>query len=178
MKKENKIIQQILDRINDELEKCPKYILEFGVFEGSSKDLRNKERRKGKVRTRLNTESGLTNGQIMFIMEQGSLTRNIPARPILELTRKYALENLIPKAEQELITIWLTEGKSGKKKIQEIVDKLAMRIEAYVKTNVRRKNFDIAPNALSTIEKKGSDIPLLDTGQLVNSIQCRARRIN
>ena len=176
--KRKEVINKIINNINKRLEDCPQYVLEFGVFAGTEKDKRAKERIKGKIRTKVDTETGLTNAEIMFIMENGSPLRNVPARPVLDITRKYALESLVPDVEEQIINIWLTNDKqTALAKIQDVVDALALRIEAYVKTGIRRKQFDLAPNALSTIEAKGSDIPLLNTGQLANSITCVARRI-
>lgn len=169
-------LEKILNqKLNEILDKIPTYVLEFGVFAGSEKNKRNPI--KGKKKTNIDTSKGLTNGEIMFIMEEGSLINHIPPRPVLRLSREYAIENLVPSVEEKLIQIWLTYGKEGEPMMRKEVDKLALKIEAYVKTGIRRRQFDIAPNALSTIEKKGSDIPLLDTGQLANSIQCRVKRI-
>ena len=167
----NKIQKAIEDAINKRLEGIPTYILEFGVFAGTEKDKRKSEPSKGKKKTKVDTEKGLTNAEIMFIMENGSPANHVPSRPVLKLTKEYALSTFVPDAEKQIIKMWLNGATV--EDIDKEVGKLALRIEAYVKTGIRRRKFDLMPNALSTIEAKGSDIPLFDTGQLVKSIQCR-----
>ena len=174
-KKNNFDLEKIVEeKINYILKDIPSYILEVGVFAGTEKDVREKERLKGKVKTKTNTEAGLTNAQIMFIMENGSPMRNIPARPVLKLTKEYAERELVPKTEEKIIDMFM-EGKSIKE-IDDEVGKLAMRVESYAKVGIRRNQLGLHPNALSTIKKKKSDIPLLDTGQLANSIKCVVRK--
>ena len=163
------------EKINYLLKDIPQYVLEIGVFAGTEKDEREKERRKGKTKKKINTEAGLTNAQIMFIMENGSPMRQIPARPVLQKTKEYAEKELIPKTIETIIQMYLSGRSIGD--IDKEVDKLAMRIENYAKTGIRRNQLGLHPNALSTIKEKGSDVPLLDTGQLANSIRCIVHKL-
>ena len=169
--------KQIEERINKVMESCPRYVLTFGVFAGSEKDKRKSEPLKAKKKTNVDTSKGLTNSEIMFIMENGSPMNHVPPRPVLRLGKEYAISNFVPDAEEKIVYLWLSRGESAIPEITAEVEKLALRIEAYIKTGIRRRKFDLMPNAASTIERKGSDIPLLDTGQLANSIQCRVKRI-
>ena len=63
------------------------YRFEIGVFTSKSK-------RKVLV--------GVTNAELMFIHENGSPLRNIPSRPVLQMTLQYASANLLPKTVSQV----------------------------------------------------------------------------
>lgn len=46
----------------------------------------------------------------------------------------------------------------------------AKRLEKSMRDGIRKKTFNLADNKPSTIARKGSSTPLIDTGDLVNSI--------
>ena len=62
----------IADKLVDAFTMLPEYIIEIGVISIHSK-------RKEKVRV------GVTNAEIMFLHENGSPMRHIPARPVLQM---------------------------------------------------------------------------------------------
>lgn len=177
------------DRVNAYFKDIPKYIIEIGVFADTKEDIRHEyetiTNKKGEKVKRKKTDkndagekvlihSDITNAEIMFIMEYGSPTNHIPARPVLEKTIKYAKENLLEKAVSEGLQDYLMTHKI--ESFKKALDKMCLRMENYAKTGIRRKSLGLEPNALYTIEMKGSDIPLLDTGQLANSIRCVCRK--
>lgn len=136
------------------------YRFEIGVFTSKSK-------RKVLV--------GVTNAELMFIHENGSPLRNIPSRPVLELTLQYANSNLLSKTVSKCIDLILAGYSEDDVKRE--LEKMAIRMENYARHIIYSKDPRLAPNAPSTIARKGSDVPLLDTGQLARSITCRVIKI-
>lgn len=104
----------------------------------------------------------ITNAELMFIHTNGSPIRNIPKRPTIEPTInenkaritkmfsegvKNALSNDGSTKDLEKLGIWLTN-----------------------KIKAKFGSDELAPDSPATIAKKKSDRPLIDTGQLRNSI--------
>lgn len=134
-----------------------KFKLELGVFTG---------------RTKRKIVLGVTNAELMFIHENGSPLRNIPSRPVLQMTIDYANKNLIPSTIDKCIEICISTG--GNESLIEVeLNKLAMKIESYARKLIYSNDGRLAANAQSTIARKGDNHPLFDTGQLARSITCR-----
>lgn len=136
------------------------YRFEIGIFTSKSK-------RKVLV--------GVTNAELMFIHENGSPLRNIPSRPVLQMTLQYASANLLPKTVNKCIDLVLAGYSEDD--IKRELDKLAIQIENYARKIIYSNDGRLAPNAPSTIARKGDNHPLFDTGQLARSITCRVIKI-
>lgn len=180
----------VKERVDDFFKDIPRYVIEIGVWSGEEKDTRYEfekvENKKGELVNKAKTDkndagekvkvvSGITNAEIMFIMENGSDVNNIPARPVLELTIKYAKENLVKQAVQEGVKQYLINRKI--ESFEKELAKMCVRMENYAKTGIRRNTLGLEPNSQYTINMKGSNLPLLDTGQLANSIRCKYRKL-
>lgn len=99
---------------------------------------------------------------IALIHELGAPKAGIPERSFLRSTFEAKAKQLGKLAEQ--MAKKALEGQGVEQSLNLIGTYLAAEIK---KTIVNR----IAPaNADSTIARKGSDVPLVDTGQLINSI--------
>lgn len=146
-------IAEVKQQIKDILTEISKYHLEIGVFAGKSK-------RKIKV--------GITNAELMFIHENGSPLHNIPARPVLEMTVNYARKKLVMPTIAKCIKGSLL----GKNEIDLELNRLAIKVENYARQIIYSNDGRLTPNAPSTINKKGTNHPLFDTGQLARSITC------
>lgn len=144
-----------IDDIQESLNKLSKYRLELGVFTGHTK-------RKVQV--------GMTNAELLFVHENGSPLRNIPARPVLQMTLDYANQSLVSKTVDKCIDLIL-DGKEDE--VENELKRLALRIENYARKIIYSNDGRLAPNAASTIARKGDNHPLFDTGQLARSITCR-----
>ena len=143
--------KQIFLSVND-------YAIEIGVIAGNSK-------RKKTV------SIGITNAELMFIHENGSPLRNIPARPVLEMTIQDAMKDMIPQTVDRIYDgcmnkLWTKE------QVKQELEKLCVRMQNHARSIIYRSD-RLAPNKPGTIKAKGSDRPLLDTGQLARSITCR-----
>lgn len=84
----------------------------------------------------------------------------------------------IRKTHDENINEWSDLIKGLKDKIyqgsmtvDQALDFLGLTIETAIKAKIQTTDPDWEPNAPMTIEQKGSDKPLIDTGQLINSIR-------
>lgn len=143
------------DHLQTSLDKLSKYRLELGVFTGHAK-------RKVQV--------GMTNAELMFVHENGSPLRSIPARPVLQMTLDYANKNLVSKTVDKCIELILN-GKEDE--VETELNRLAIKIENYARKIIYSNDGRLAPNAPSTIARKGDNHPLFDTGQLSRSITCR-----
>lgn len=113
-------------------------------------------------------EEDVTNAELMFIHTYGSKIRHIPARPVLQ-PAVMAEDNKKAIANELVASIRATlEGDP------ELAEKKMLRA-ALAGQNAARKWFTDArngweKNADSTIARKGSDRPLIDTGALRASI--------
>lgn len=123
---------------------------------------------KGKKRGRLMQLAAerVTNAQLLFIHSKGSPMRNIPARPVLEPaiaspSGKASINPELTSAARAMLT-------GDKREAIRYLNRAAM-----AGRNAARRWFDsgnLAPNAPSTIRRKGSDHPLIDTGAMKAAI--------
>ena len=134
-----------------------KFRLEIGVFTGKS-------HRKVQV--------GITNAELMFIHENGSPLRKIPARPVLQMTLDYANKNLVEPTVDKCVKIILDNG-PDEALIERELNKLAIKLENYARKIIYSNDGRLAPNAPSVAKAKGGNHPLFNTGQLARSITCR-----
>ena len=134
-----------------------KFRLEIGVFTGKS-------HRKVQV--------GITNAELMFIHENGSPLRNIPARPVLQMTLDYANKNLVEPTVDKCVKIILDNG-PDETLVERELNKLAIKLENYARKIIYLNDGRLAPNAPSVAKAKGGNHPLFNTGQLARSITCR-----
>lgn len=115
-----------------------------------------------------NSES-ITNSELMFIHTNGSPIRNIPKRPTIEPTieeNKERISEMFKKAVNQV----LANRSDGRADLEKIGLWTVNKIKAKFGSD------ELAPNAPSTIAQKGDNNPLIDTGQLRNSITYVIRR--
>lgn len=108
-------------------------------------------------------ESGLTVADIWIIHELGAPNANIPARAPLRTTFEQKLDEL--KGMQLKLAKALLNDKMDVQRAFNILGAWgASAIKATIKAGLP------PPLAASTIARKGSSVPLIDTGQLINSV--------
>ena len=161
---EESILQDILDRIN----KLPIYTLNLGVLYSNSKPRKKNKNKKEK--------NGVTNAELMFIHENGSPLNNIPKRPVLDMTIKYADEDLLEKIIDK--SIYAYAENFDEKDYATSLKKDAIRIERVARKIIYSNEGILEPNAPSTVRRKGENHPLFDTGQLARSITCVVSKIH
>lgn len=151
------LVEALLEHFTKEFNEMFKYAIEIGVVSDNTE-------RKIKV--------GITNSELMYIHENGSPLNNIPARPVLDMTIKYASEELLNDTIDNCLQIWINSKKS-QEAVEKELNKLCLKMEKYARQLIYSNDGRLVPNAPSTIAKKGDDHPLFDTGQLARSITCR-----
>lgn len=114
------------------------------------------------------TSTHATLGEVAHMLHYG--TTNIPARPFLEIPierRRAQVVQVLTRATAAVADQRMTELRAlaliGEYVVGVIKDEIANRIPP--------------PNAPSTIRKKGSDVPLIDVGQLRQSVSYQVRKI-
>lgn len=152
-----------MKEIYDAVKKLPEYQIEIGVISIHSK-------RKEKVRI------GLTNAELMFIHENGSPLRHIPARPVLQMTLDYANRELLQPTIAKCIDAFL-DSSLKESAIERELNKLCIRMENYAREIIYSNDGRLAPNAPSVAAKKKGNHPLFDTGQLARSITCQLVKV-
>ena len=113
--------------------------------------------------------SNQTNAEIGLLHEKGSLSERIPRRSFLEMPLVLKSEELL-KVKNDLQALVMSGGETLAKWHKAYV-KLGMYAENIIQEAFETRGFGHWPeNAPSTISRKGSSQPLVDTGQLRRSI--------
>ena len=108
----------------------------------------------------------------MFIHENGSPLHHIPARPVLKMTIEWANKELLKPTIDRAIKVFL-DSHFNQDALEKELNKMCIRMENYARDLIYSNDGRLAPNAPSTIAKKGDNHPLFDTGQLARSITCQ-----
>jgi len=109
----------------------------------------------------------INNAELLYIQSKGSELQHIPARPVLEPSidkNKVAISKNLTKA--------LSEGMAGNfdSAMQEL-EKAGIVASQGAKMYITDPGYKgTIPDAPATIAKKGSDVPLIDTGAMRNAI--------
>lgn len=113
-------------------------------------------------------ESGLTNAEVGFKQEFGSITENIPIRSFLRFPIEYKSGSIISKLLSNKDEI-LNKIKDGDLKY--LNEALGVLAEAAIQDAFATRGYgQWQPNSPVTIASKGSSSPLIDTGELRKSI--------
>lgn len=129
---------------------------------------RTRKGKNGRIYTRKELiAGGMGNAEILALMEAGSPAKNIPSRELLEPIRK-KYHNKIEQYFEKIMDA-LVEGNS--QEVDRLMNELALRVESWTKKFFTDPDNNWKPNAPSTVAKKGSDMPLIDTGSLRGSIR-------
>lgn len=109
-------------------------------------------------------EDGLTIATVAAVNNFGSADGRIPARPFLQPP----IEDGAPMYRR-LAEVMLPRVLSGEMEMRTLLEQMGNLAEGHVKQYIT--DLRTPPNAQSTIDKKGSDNPLIDTGFLRQSIR-------
>lgn len=113
----------------------------------------------------------LTNAQIGFIQEFGKMTGKprIPARSFIDMPLKLHLKEYMEKSETFSKKAFEKAIKDGK--AEEFAKKVGVQAEGVIQEAFETSGWgQWEQNRPSTIKRKGSDKPLIDTGELRRSI--------
>lgn len=113
---------------------------------------------------------GHTNASLLYFHSKGSPIQRIPARPVLEI----GIKNAAPVVE-EILKNGMQAALNGS---VEGAEQALNRAGMFASNKVKEVfgSSELVPNRPMTIEMKGSDAPLIDTGQLRNAITFVVRK--
>ena len=154
----DEIVDDFINPFKELLDSIGDYTIEIGVISKNSK-------------RKQTSKFGISNAELMFIHENGSPLRNIPSRPVLDYTLQYANKELLTPT-LDRIYVGIINHNWQQEQIEKELKKMCIRMQNYAQSMIRDRDPRLAPNAPATIKAKGSDLPLLDTGQLSRSITC------
>lgn len=115
----------------------------------------------------------VNNAELLYLHECGVPSHNIPSRPVLKPAIaqdnvKEMIQKLMRDAAEEALVF------GNREKAEQCFEKAGMAgrdaCKSYIAGGVP------PPNAASTIAKKGSSLPLVDTGSMMGSISYAVRR--
>ena len=110
-------------------------------------------------------DGGLTNVELAVVLHYGTDDGHVPARPFLTQTaheQEKKWERLIAEVGGKII--------EGKLSLERGLGLIGQRASADVKNTITKGEGVPPPNAPSTIARKGSSRPLVDSGRVVQSI--------
>lgn len=151
----------MFEKESELIESLSKYSIEIGVI---SEDTGRKE----------TVSYGITNAELMQIHENGSPIKNIPARPVLDLTIMWTEQHLIKRVLDSIIE-GVFEKNWGKVEIERELSRMCIRMENHAREIIYDNDGTLAPNSPRVAKRKKGNHPLFDTGQLARSITCRLR---
>lgn len=149
----------MFEKESELIESLSKYSIEIGVI---SEDTGRKE----------TVSYGITNAELMQIHENGSPIKNIPARPVLDLTIMWTEQHLIKRVLDSIIE-GVFEKDWGKVEIERELSRMCIRMENHAREIIYDNDGTLAPNSPQVAKRKKGNHPLFDTGQLARSITCR-----
>lgn len=121
----------------------------------------------GKKRAKASSaESSMTIAQIAVIHEFGAPAAGIPARPVMQETNRRSRDKL-----NALRIKLVREIYRGQITPEQALKQMGVFWEGEIKSTFRRGTFN--PLKAATIKAKGSSQPLIDSGQLRNSVTSR-----
>lgn len=151
----------MFEKESELIESLSKYSIEIGVI---SEDTGRKE----------TVSYGITNAELMQIHENGSPIKNIPARPVLDLTIMWTEQHLIKRVLNSIIE-GVFEKNWGKVEIERELSRMCIRMENHAREIIYDNDGTLAPNSPQVAKRKKGNHPLFDTGQLARSITCKLR---
>lgn len=115
-----------------------------------------------------NIEKGMKYSKVhsLYLKEHGSPLLNIPPRPVLEP----AIENSKEIIAQQLKAVSVSALNMNVSETEANLHKVGMLAQSAAQNWFENPKNNWVPNAKSTIKKKGSNIPLVDTNELRKSI--------
>ena len=112
--------------------------------------------------------NGLTNGQLLEIMQNGSPSKGIPPRPVLDVAMEHSRE-VVSLLEHDCVGAVFGSGT-----VEEAFEKAGQDMLEIVRETFGSE--ELASNDPKTVKRKGFDSPLIETGALREAINYKVRR--
>lgn len=117
---------------------------------------------------RIHSQADMPIYQLAAIHQFGSPSRNIPARDFMGLGNEMIIKKTRPTVERGIIAV-----NRNPENINQMMNAVARISEAEMKNAIN--NLKSPPNATSTVAIKESANPLVDTGEMMNSVTAIVR---
>lgn len=165
-------VNSIIQNIEKDLYKRTKksYTIEIGIISGDSE-----ERDPSEDIKKHGSPSPHTNAELLYLNCNGSGPNHIPKRDVLQ----YTIDDWNNKIKQRVLkdlSKKILDPDRDEKKADEYMDKVAEMLGGHCRDLIQDRDKRITPNSKKTIELKGSDTPLIDTGQMRRAIVGRVKK--
>ena len=145
------------------------YLTRVGILGSKTNRMKSVTNRKGMRRAGRESSSS-TNADIGLIHEKGSLSRHIPRRSFLEMPLVVKSDELL-KVKKHLWDSLISGGQKGDDRMRLAYKKLGIAAENIIQLAFTSGGYGRwAADKSSTIARKRSSAPLIDTAQLRRSI--------
>ena len=118
-------------------------------------------------------EGGVTNAQLLYLHQNGIPSHNIPPRPVLKPAIQEKETN---SAIKSMLRAGAARAMAGDVSGAEAYYNKAGMLGQNACRKYISEGGNLAPNAASTIARKGSSTPLVDTGSMLGSITYEVRK--
>lgn len=153
IKLEAEALQKESERMK-KVEECFQYLKDYEIYIGIPMESNS-----------ASSDSSIRLAELLYIHENGSPVRGIPARPVLEASMNHNKELISENVEKVLK--YATDGNLDG--LKTAMEKLGLLVSGKAKSYFTEGNA-WAPNTPETIKRKGSDKPLIDTGTTQKAI--------
>lgn len=153
------------------MELSKKGTIQVGIFGSKGNRLEAGEKKKqGGHKTIKGSQADETNAEIGLLMEVGSVSKHIPPRSFLQMPLRLHGDEIMKDAKAEVSALANPGG------IMKFLKVVGVACENVIQQAFATRGFGYwAKNAPLTIASKGSDSPLIDTGQLRRAIASRVK---
>lgn len=142
--------------------------VQVGIFGSKSSRGESGALKKGGGHARSKAASSQTNAELGAIHELGSVSRHIPPRSFLRMPIMLHAKEIMKDASAEVPNLWQTGGMTA------FLKRVGHAAENVVQQAFASRGFgNWTPLKQATIDRKGSDAPLIDTAQLRRSVASR-----
>lgn len=153
-----------IQKVAKQLERANSSRAEYGYFGGR---IHKTEKNRG----------DFTEATLMQILETGSITANIPERPVFKLTGESVKDSSKSTILAKPIKEYLENTVAGKDTLNKTLEDLGELMMKATQANFGADNgVDLDDNAKFTQQVKGRNDPLVDTGTLRDSMKVRVTK--
>ena len=113
-------------------------------------------------------KDGTSQAEVAFHNEYGT-SKGVPERSFIRTTADENKAKYAKRMKKEVQAVF-----DGKQSVRDALTRVGLLAQGHVRKKI--KDIKTPPNAASTIKKKGSSNPLIDTGSLIRSIDFEVRK--
>lgn len=160
-------VKKVFNKLN-QLIKENQFALQVGFFQGQKHNPRKHKTKEGGIKAQDKPAKTVGMAQLAYWLEYGTNDGKIPPRPFFR--------NTVEKRSKEWLDFIVKELKDTNLQIKKSINNLGSKIQG----NLQKEIVDLQepPNAPSTIKQKGRSNPLIDTGEMRDSVKFQKKDFN